>query len=103
MCVHYIFLITNFKRCLHNEETNPGVLTLLSPKPERLGSFFNSCSLLDISGLEEEEDDDDDDVRESKRQELHDESSESFCFSPVRVKRVNSFSQNKLILMRNGK
>lgn len=54
----------------YNEEANPGVLLLLSPKPERLGWFFVSSSLLDNSGFEEEDDGD----RESKRHELHDES-----------------------------
>lgn len=64
--------------CLHNEEASPGVLILLSPKVERLGSFFVSCSLLDNRGFEEEDDD-----RESKRHELHD--GVSFCFSRVPV------------------
>lgn len=67
------------KICLHNEEVNPGGL-LLSSKPDRLGSFFVSSSLLDNSGFEEE-----DDGRESKWHDLHDESSGSFCFSPVTV------------------
>lgn len=72
------------KVCLHNEEPNPGVLILPSPKPERLGSAFVSSSLLVDSGFVEGDDDDDDD-HESKRRELHDESYVSFCFSPVPV------------------
>lgn len=68
--------------CLHNEDVNPEVLVLLSPKPERLGSFFASSSLLDDSGFEEEDVD-----RESKRHEPHDESNVSLCFSPVPFKR----------------
>lgn len=93
VCLHH-------KICLHNEEANPGVLSLLSPKPERLGSLFVSSSLLDDSGFEEEDDDD-----ESKRHDLHDESNVSFCFSPVPVqKKRNCFEvcwvifQNSLIL-----
>lgn len=63
---------------LHNE-AKPGVLALLSPKPERLCSFIVSRGLLDSRGFDEE-----DDGRDSKRCELHDESSKlSFCFSPV--------------------
>ncbi len=75
MCLHH-------KIFLHNEEANPGVLILLSPKPERLGSFFVSSSLRGNSGFEEEADD-----RESKRHELHDESNVSFCFSTVPVQK----------------
>ena len=69
-----------YKICIHSEEATPGVLILRSPKLEKLGSFFVSCSLLDNSGFEEEDDD-----RESKRHEPHDESYVSFCFSPIPV------------------
>lgn len=65
------------KRGLHKEGADPGVLTLLSPKPERLDSFFVSSSLLAKSGFE-----DDADGRESKRQEQA-----SLCFPPVSVKK----------------
>lgn len=73
---------------LHNEEASPGVLTLLSPKPERLGSCLVSSSLLDSSGLEEEVEDveEEEDDRDSKRHELQGESNqESVCFSPAPV------------------
>lgn len=71
------------KICLHNEEVNP-VLVIPPPKPERLGSFLVSNSLLDNSGFEDNDDDDDDD-RESKWHELLDEV--SFWFLPVSVKK----------------
>lgn len=82
--------------CLHNEDANPGVLSLLSPKPERVGSFFVSNSLLDSSGFEAEEDDDDDD-RESKRHELHDGSKVSFCFSLEPTKRKKKKKSRQVI------
>jgi len=72
-CAHH-------KVCLHNEEDDPGVRPLLSPKSDRLGLFLVSSSLLDNSGFEEEDDDDAAD-RDRKRHELHGESHASFGFS----------------------
>lgn len=69
-----------FLKVLHSEEASPGVRTLLSPKPEKLGSFFTSCSLEDSSGLEEVDDD-----LERKRYELHGELSDSRSVSPAPV------------------
>lgn len=73
----------------YKEEANPGVLTLLSPKLEKLGSCLVSSSLLDNSGFEEEVEEEVEEVeddRDSKRHELHGESNQvSVCFSPVPV------------------
>ena len=75
--------LNNHKICLHNEESNPAVRTRLSLKPVRGDTSFVSCSLLDNSGFEKE-----DDGRESKRHELHDESSKSLFASlaPIKLK-----------------
>ena len=75
--------------CLHNEETNPGVLACLSLRLERPGSFLVSCSRLDNSGFEEE-----DDGRERKWLELHDESKMSLCFSPAPVQEKHRVGLN---------
>lgn len=83
----YVYAFTQ-QSCLHDEEASPEVLILLSPKVERLGSFFVSCSLLDNRGFEEEDDDD----RESKRHELHDDVSLSFSPVPVSRETILRFS-----------
>lgn len=85
-CAH---LKINHKISIHNEESNPGVRTLLSLKLESVDSSLVSCSLLENSGFEEEEED----GRERKRHELRDESSKSLFASPAptKIKKIEKF------------